>query len=268
LDESNKIVLNELLIRKIVRAVEKGIGEDIRDYLRDNRKETNNALRQMPGDNINENLRQMVVSDGIELIPFTRGIGWDGRILIDRINKRTYTITTKQTLYSIPRKKGRQMPHFLQSVLYCENGACIAQNKQMSLVDYGIVTFDSSELAIDYEKVMGGHISREDNYRHYIVVYETHRGEITDIKLKFLDKDFDIIDECPLNDYIKLDFAKLTATRPVEKNETESSKRVHNLVKVKKDIQIPTIDEEQEDNNAGKEGFKPLIRKGENNKQA
>lgn len=268
MDENNKIVLNEVLIRRIVRAVEKGNGEDIRDYLRDNYKETNNALRQMPGDNINDNLRHMVVSDGIELIPFTRGIGWDGRILIDRIHKRTYTITTKQTLYSIPRKKGRQMPHYLQSVLYCENGDCIAQYKQMSLADYGIVTFDSKELAIDYEKVMGGYISREDNYRHYIVVYEVHRGEITDIRLKFLDKDFDIIDECPLNDYIKLDFAKLTVTRSVEKNEAEGSKRVHNLVKVKKDIQRPIIDEEQEDIKAGKEGVKPPIRKDETNKQA
>ena len=64
--DRNKLELNELLLRRIVRSIQKATGEDIKDYLRDNHKETNNALRQMPGDNINENLRKMVVTEGIE----------------------------------------------------------------------------------------------------------------------------------------------------------------------------------------------------------
>ena len=52
-------------------------------------KKLNNApFVKMSGDNINENLRKMVVAAGIELIPFTRS-AWDGRILIDRNNRIT-----------------------------------------------------------------------------------------------------------------------------------------------------------------------------------
>lgn len=227
----DKIVVEESLLRKVVRAVEKGIGEDMRVYLRDNHKETNNAAKHMPGDNINNNLRNMVVSNGIELIPFSR-TGWDGRILVDRNNRITYTIMTKRTLDSIPKKKGRTIPHYLQSILYVENRGCHARNKQMSLEDFGIVIFNRQELEDDFDKVMSGQIGRDDNYHHYIIVYEAKRGELTSITLQFLDKDFDIIDEYSLNDYIKLDFAKLTELEPVVEDE-EDNKHVRNLLRVK-----------------------------------
>lgn len=247
MDARDKIIRNDALLRKVVRVIEKSVGEDIHDYIKDNRKETNNALKFMPSDNINDNLRNMIVKDDIELIPFTR-TAWDGRILVDRTNHITYTITTARTLSSIPRKKGRSVPHYLQSILYVENGECKAPVKQMNLADYGITMFYNQELEDDYNKIVNGHITPEENYRHYIIVYESERGEVTNVELQFLDKDFDVIECCSLNDYIKPDFAKLTAPVPIDKQETNREHNVRSLISVK--------------------GVKPQIRKEEKNQEA
>lgn len=231
------ILMNEALLRKIVRATEKACGEDTRGYLRENSLETNNALPFLRGDFINENLRNAVVNDDIEMIPFNR-YGWSGRILHDKLNKITYTITTKRTLDAIPKKKGRSVPHYLQSILYAENGDCKASVKQMSLNefgDFGIVHFNSQELESDYDKIMKGHIAADDKYRHYIVAYEVEHNEVIDINLQFLDKDFDVIAECSLNDYLKPDFGRLTETEPVEETATEGES-VHSLINVKAGI--------------------------------
>lgn len=231
------ILINAPLLRKIVRATEKACGEDTRSYLRENSMETNNALPFLRGDFINENLRNSVVNDDIELIPFNR-YGWSGRILNDKINQVTYTITTKRTLEAIPRKKGRSVPHYLQSILYAENEDCKAAVKQMSLSDFGnfgIVHFDSQELEDDYNKIMRGHIAINDMYRHYIVAYEVEHSEVTDISLLFLDKDFDVVSEYSLNDYLKPDFGRLTETEPAEEPTTEEE-NVHSLINVKSGI--------------------------------
>ncbi|MBO5145305.1 MAG: hypothetical protein J6C19_07180 [Lachnospiraceae bacterium] len=58
MDESrnNKISINDALLRKIVYSIEKAIGEDQQQYLRENQKETNNAIILLRGDDINTNL--------------------------------------------------------------------------------------------------------------------------------------------------------------------------------------------------------------------
>lgn len=234
---ASSILMNEPLLRKIVRAIEKACGEDTRGYLSENRLETNNALPFLRGDFINENLRNSVVSEDVDLIPFNR-YGWSGRILRDKRNKITYTILTKRTLAAIPKKKGRSVPHYLHSILYAENGGCKAAVKQMSLndfVDFEIVRFDSQELENDYGKIMNGQIVAGDEYRHYIVAYEVEHGEVTDIGLQFLDKDFDVIAQCSLNDYLRPDFGRLTETEPVEDIAAEEE-NVHFLINVKSGI--------------------------------
>lgn len=234
---ASSILMNEPLLRKIVRAIEKACGEDTRGYLSENRLETNNALPFLRGDFVNENLRNSVVSEDVDLIPFNR-YGWSGRILHDKLNKITYTISTKRTLAAIPKKKGRSVPHYLQSILYAENGGCKAAVKQMSLndfVDFEIVRFDSQELENDYGKIMNGQIVAGDEYRHYIIAYEVEHGEVTDIGLQFLDKDFDVIAQCSLNDYLCLDFGRLTETEPVEDIAAEEE-NVRFLINVKSGI--------------------------------
>ena len=139
---------------------------------------------------------------------------------------------------AIPRKKGRSVPHYLQSILYVENGDCQAAVKQMNLSDFGdfgLAHFDNWELENDFEKIMRGHIAVNSKYRHYIIVYEIEHKEIIDVSLKFLDKDFDVISEISLNDYLKPDFGQLTETVIVEELE-EEEKDIHSLINVKAGI--------------------------------
>lgn len=69
-------------MRRIVRSVEKAIAEDVPQYLREHHKETNNAIIQLRGDYINDNLRNMVVGENIELVPFKDIHGMEESLLI------------------------------------------------------------------------------------------------------------------------------------------------------------------------------------------
>ena len=83
---------------------------------------------------------------------------------------------------------------------------------------------------------MHGSISKSDGYRHYIVTYTADRGEIANIEMLLLDKDFAEVDKISLMEYVNPDFATLTASqyknKEVEDSEKESvSKSV--LLKLK-----------------------------------
>ena len=65
-NRNTQIVINDDLLRKIVYCIEKAIGDDLQQYLRENHRETNNAIILLRGDNINTNLRTHVVKDDIE----------------------------------------------------------------------------------------------------------------------------------------------------------------------------------------------------------
>ena len=62
-NRNTQIVINDDLLRKIVYCIEKAIGDDLQQYLRENHRETNNAIILLRGDNINTNLRTHVVKD-------------------------------------------------------------------------------------------------------------------------------------------------------------------------------------------------------------
>lgn len=208
------IKVNENLMRRIVRAIDKAITDDVPQYLRENHKETNNAAIHMRGDCINENLRKLVVGGDIEFVPFKRYV-WQGRIIVDRAEKITYTITTQKTLRAVPRKQ-RNKPHFLQTILYMENGGYEAPVKQMTLI--GFFPFEAEDLENDYNSIVEGLIDPAKGYRHYVIAYDADGSELRDIQLEFLDKDFNIIATASLNEYIKPDFARLTDVEPVDED--------------------------------------------------
>ena len=60
---------------------------------------------------------------------------------------------TEGTLSRVPKKKNRENPHYLQSVLYVENKDCIAKERQMTLEDFGITIFDTDVLEQVFEKI-------------------------------------------------------------------------------------------------------------------
>ncbi|OGO76903.1 MAG: hypothetical protein A2Y23_08720 [Clostridiales bacterium GWB2_37_7] len=224
------IHINENLMRRIVRSIDKAIADDIPQYLREHYKETNNAIIQLRGDYINENLRNLVVGGDIEFVPFKRYV-WQGRIIVDRAEKITYTITTQKTLRAVPRKQ-RDKPHFLQTLLYIENGGYEAPVKQMTLMD--LFPFEAEALENDYNSIVEGLIDPAEGYRHYVIAYDAEGSELRDVQLEFLDKDFNIIETASLNEYIKPDFARLTDVEPVDEDfNDETDGEAKGLVTIK-----------------------------------
>lgn len=229
-----KYQINDNLLRRIVHSVNKAVNDDIPRYLREHHKETNNAVIHLRGDYINDNLRKYVMLDGIELIPFKRS-SWQGRILVDRNNKITYSITTQNTLNRIPKKKDRTRPHFLQSILAVENRECKCQYVQQTL--FPIESFDDKTLESDYNEIFATLVNPNEGYIHYVISYEAKNNELLDIKLEVLDRNFYVAFEKSLNEYIEPDFANLTETN-IEINETSnsSSDDVRNILGIKNGI--------------------------------
>ena len=89
---------------KIGKAVEKGVGEDIRTYLMSSDNATNNAVVFLRGDYINTNLVNSVKSDTVEIRYFKRS-AWQGCFVIDHNSRLTFSVTSKNTLERIPQKK-------------------------------------------------------------------------------------------------------------------------------------------------------------------
>lgn len=220
------IIENKMLNRKIAYAINKAISDDVPQLMRENRLETNNRYIFAAGDCINNNLRKHVVKDEVELIAFRR-YGWEGRIIVDRINKVTYTICTHQNLRTLIRKN-RSNPHYLMTILYIENGECEGTPKQMSIGDFcpGIksTTFETEILEEDYEKIMQGNIGISDGYKHYIVAYTAEHHTIMNIELLLLDKDFAEVDKLDLMEYVTPDFASLTEYEYNEEKDVDEDK--------------------------------------------
>lgn len=238
------IRINENLIRRIVRAIDKAVADDVPEYLRKHRLETNNAIIQLRGDYINQNLRELVITDEIELIPFKR-YAWHGRLLVDHHDKITYSITTQNTLHAIPKKKERTRPHFLQSILAIENGGYNGQYVQETL--FSMNFFDEEELESDYEEIISGMLDPAEGYCHYVISYNAIRDELIDVKLEFLDRHFSTISEASLNSYIKPDFARITNTEIVDTDtKTDSSKGVRDILGIKAGLRPALKEAEKE----------------------
>jgi hypothetical protein len=216
-----------MMVRRTVRAIQKAIEEDVPEFCRENHMETMNSVRYVRGDKINDNLRNHVVSEDTILISFKR-YSWDGRMLVDHKNCITYTITTQQNLAVIPKKKNRSCPHFLQSILAIENGDLHGKYEQMAL--FPMEQFEDDVLEEDYKKIVSGVLSRDSGYHHYVIAYAFEKNELLDVNMILLDKAFNTVKEISLNDFIKPDFAKLTA------EQSENSEQITKPAKVAKDL--------------------------------
>lgn len=227
MSRSESILENPMLNRKIVYAINKAITQDAPQDMRENRLETNNRHIFALGDHINDNLRKHVVKDDVELIPFNRH-AWEGRILVDRGNKVTYTISTHQNLKTVITKH-RNRPHYLMTLLYMENGDCEGSPKQMTIGDispnFKMDAFDAEVLEEDFDKIMQGSISRADGYKHYIVAYTAEHHAIMKIELLLLDNDFAVVDQLDLIEYVTPDFASLTESQYEETEELEETEQ-------------------------------------------
>lgn len=235
---------DEMMIRYTVRAIQKAIEEDVPEFCRENRMETMNSVRYVRGDKINDNLRNHVVSEDIVLISFKR-YSWDGRMLVDQKKRITCTITTQQNLAAIPKKKNRSCPHFLQSILAIENGDLHGRYEQLEL--FPMEQFEDDVLEEDYKKIVSGVLCPDSGYRHYVIAYTFEKNELLDVNMVLLDRVFNTVNEISLNDFIKPDFAKLTAEQTENsEQETKPVKTAKDLVVIKAGIRPELIEFEDE----------------------
>ncbi len=239
------------LLEGIVQSIQKAVGPDVKEQLAMNRLETNNYLMFYRTDKINDNLRNLVVSDTVELKHFKR-YAWTGCLLIDRVNKVTISICTKGTFDRIMKMRNRSIPHYQQTLLFIQNGDLEAPVKQMSLADYEEYAdaFTEDEFIDDYRSIMGDEIGIDDGYRHSVVLYETSNFEVSSIVIRFPDKDLDTVEERSLMDMLHPNFADLTDESYDEPERVGGD--VHTLVSVKKpktvtpSVEIKTKKEEEE----------------------
>lgn len=218
----------EIDLKLVARAIAKAAGPDVRDFMSlIDGWDTKNCLRNVVSDRINTNIRDSIQEEGLELHPFKR-YGWNGRLLIDRVNKVTLSYCSKSTLSAIPRKRDRNVPHYLQSICHVENAGVIPQFEQMTLPGVVMDSFSDEEYLDDYQEIMGGEVSHGEGYRHIVIVYEADRGEISYIAARLLAPDCSTGAEISLFEYLKPDFRDLTTVE--EKN---TKKDAHSLVSVK-----------------------------------
>ena len=233
----------EMVIRRIVRAIQKTIEEDMPEFCHENHMETMNSIRYVRGDKINDNLRTLVVSDDVILISFKR-YSWDGRMLVDLKNRITYTVTTEKNLIAIPKKKNRTCPHFLQSILAVENGDLQGECVQMTLMP--MEQFEDDVLEADYKKIVAGILDLDSGYHHYVVTYAFEKSQLLNVSMELLDKGFNKVNSLSLNDFIRPDFALLTADQSEALEETvEPEKTVRDLVAIKKGVRPELINLEE-----------------------
>lgn len=212
----------------IVKAIQKGVGPDVREYRQSTNKVTNNAVHLMLSDNIFTNIRDCITSEALELKIFKRS-SWDGCLLIDRVNKLTFSICTKRTFERIRRKKDRSSPHYLQSILGVENSDVKAPYEQLDLFGYELESQFSEEVLFDdYESIMKEDLSAEDGYHHWCIIYEVYQYEIASISMIKLDRNFLIAEEIKLDELLKPNISDLT-----EISEGAKKKDVHSLISLK-----------------------------------
>jgi hypothetical protein len=206
--------------RRLVACINKALQDDLPHYLAEFHPDTKNGVPHLIGDWINTNIRSDLTGEHVDVMEFSR-YSWKGKVIIDRANLMTYTIMREKRLFQI-RKERRDRPHYLQTIVSILNNQFEAQVKQLVLFDVGEYRFDEETLDGDYDSIFNGCLGRDEGFTHCAIAYDTFRGELSDIKVLFLDKDLDVIEDISLNEYIKPDFAALTNT-PVAAAQTEDA---------------------------------------------
>ena len=230
---NKKIIDNKDLFQKLAYCINK-TAYDLRQYLKENPNETNNAIMFLKGDFINTALKDYVIKDDVIFIPFNRNF-WKGRIIADIKNHITYSIMTEQTLSRVIKNKNSKTLHYLIILINMENKDCISKCEQITL--NGVESdFDTDALEQEFENITNKLINLEEGYKHYVVSYKMNKYLVENIEIKLFDKDFNIVDKLSLMEYIKLDFSQLTNNEFVQDANKDSKVDKRNLVSIKSGV--------------------------------
>lgn len=231
------------LLRFIVGAIYKASVDDYSDFVQDySYLETRNGFGLMKGNFINNRLGELINKTNATIHSFKR-YSWQGRIVIDRNNKHTFSVSTQANLNTVFGKKGRHTPHYLQTVLVVQNQKCHNPHEQLTLMDTS--RFDNKTYENDYRDIMLSDADEFKEFTHYVIAYSISKDEIFDVELILFDSHFDEIERTSLNNLIPFDYGELTDT-PAAKS-TSTTKSARNLVALKSGIKLNLIEMDKDE---------------------
>lgn len=214
----------------IARAIDKGVGEDMRTYREENSTVTKNALPYVRIDKINTNLNEMFADVSAVNIKVFRRMLWRGILIIDDINKAIYSVCSQGSLRRIKDTADRKTPHYIQTFLHGFN----FKEEEAALPgfeDY-TETFSPGVYKDDCLSLLESDPSYYDDYRYWVITYASSQYMITSLDALLMDPHFNTVKKIGLIDYLKPDFAELTA--PVSEKPVKDG---HSLVSVKPSLQ-------------------------------
>lgn len=229
---------SETLLRNIVFAIGKAVSDDYSDFVRDySALDTRCGFGHMRINFINTRMKEYVSQTDAFIHNFKR-YTWQGRIIIDKESKRTFSITTQTNLNSLIHKKGRRTPHFLQSILAIENKNVENPYEQLALIDTS--PFEHKVLEDDYYSIMASDADEYKDFTHYVIAYLVSNNGLVDVDLILLDSRYVEIEMESLNEFITLDYGKLTET--IVAKSASDTKSTRSLVSLKKGISLNLIE--------------------------
>lgn len=228
---------DEKLLRYIVSAIYTATSDDYSNFVEEySSLDTHCGFGLMRANFINTRLKEYIAKTNATIHGFKR-YSWQGRIIIDREKKQTFSVSTHANLKAVFNKKGRRVPHYLQSVLAVQNQNCFNPHEQLTLMDTR--PFDYKTFENDYHDIMFSDADKFKKFTHYVVAYTVSPGGLLDVDLILFDSHFDEIKRVSLNSFIAPDYGKLTDSSITQSTSTTKSAR--NLIALKSGIKLNLV---------------------------
>ncbi len=202
---------DERTVSTIVHAIYKATAVDIPMAYSENRRATNNCFAAMRVDVINDNLETMLSYDGVKVHHFRRH-GWEVCMVLNYHTDTAYFVFSERNLLTIPRKKDRTWPHYLQTLLHKFHEDYEPRVIQESFLPH-VDPFDDETYDADAEMILRDVIDNLDAWHLYVISYDRTGNDVTSATLYFYTSDFQEIDKRDLGKYIIPTYA--SANKPV-----------------------------------------------------
>ena len=222
----------------IVQCIRDALEDRVTQFKEQTKLSTYTCLPFLKGDFICTCLDERFIHSDILSVPLKR-YGWEGRIIVDQSSKVVCSIISKSRLAELRKHAfSKSIPHY--SVLFSAmlNGDLVGKNKQLSWFEG--YPYSDDLIANGYNKHLGGIVNPDAGYRYCIFTYEIRNQELFNCELVVLDKNLDYVSSISLNEFIGLDFAKLSSifdsqpSKNIQSNlNNESHKSPNSRVKLK-----------------------------------
>lgn len=236
-----EIELNEKIVSQIVRAIQKGIEEDVKNEKKAFPTDWHRADSHLAVDHIYTNARNQLSFGNCDVLKFRRPF-WEGCLIVDRENRVTYSMMTESALDTVRKDKLRKGPHYLQAIAYVENHRCIPRFEQPAMEGWSVNRFDDSFYRRVYSAIADGRIDESDSYCHYVVAYAAQSGSVTSVRMLLLDRNLSIADTLDLSQYLSVGYLEADTTQETDSfsAQTQQESRTDKLVTLKSGV-VPRL---------------------------